>query len=143
MTKDVMISLYGTQSNMGETQAEETSKFIPGCCYEKNGSCYVIFEEWIEGVEEPVKTRVKFGDACFELVRSGPINVRMLFEENKRNMTSYITPYGNIMLGINTKKIHISHETDKITVNMDYVLDAENEYLSDCSMRMEILTVVT
>ena len=59
---------------------------------------------------------IKFGEHALELTRSGAVNVHMIFEENRKNMTSYNTPYGNILIGIDTRKIHITQESDRIVV---------------------------
>ncbi len=97
-----------------------------------------MFDEIMEGFTEPVKNRIKFGEHALELTRSGAVNVHMLFEENRKNMTSYNTPYGNILIGINTKKIHIAQESERITVNVDYALDINYEYLADCQIVLDI-----
>ena len=46
----------------------------------------------------------------------------MVFEKQK-NMTSYQTPYGNIMIGIDTKQIQIDEQDDRIMVTVEYALD--------------------
>ena len=138
MTKDVLISLCTVQSNPGETQENRTQTLISGNYYEKNGRHYIIYDEVMEGFSKAVKTKVKFSENMLEIIRSGPIGVRMLFEENKKNVTSYNTPYGNIMLGISTKKINVVMRADLIEVEVEYTLDADGGHLSDCSMNMKI-----
>lgn len=138
MTKDVLISLCGMRFDAGVAAGDKTEAVMPGFYYEKNGSHYVIYDEAMEGFKKPVRTKIKFKEGFLELVRNGEINVRMLFEENKKNMTSYNTPYGNILLGISTKKIHISRQSDRIEVSVDYSLEADSEFLSNCSMVMKI-----
>ena len=138
MTKDVLISLCTVQSNLGETQEDRTQTLISGNYYENNGRHYVLYDEVMVGFSKAVKTKVKFNEEMLEIIRNGPIGVRMLFEENKKNVTSYNTPYGNILLGINTKKINVIVQPDLIEVDVEYTLDADGGHLSDCSMNMKI-----
>lgn len=138
MTKDVLISLRGLQFDQSETDTEKIETITAGTYYEKNGKYYVLYDEVMEGFTETTKNKIKFGEHFLELSRSGLVNVHMLFEENKKNMTSYQTPYGNILIGIDTKKIHITQEPDRMLVNVDYALDINYEYLADCQIVMEV-----
>lgn len=138
MTKDVLISLRGLQFDQSEADAEKIETIMPGNYYEKNGNHYVLFDEVMEGIAEPVKNRIKFGEHALELTRSGAVNVHMIFEENRKNMTSYNTPYGNILIGIDTRKIHIAQEAERILVDVDYALDVNYEYLADCRIVLDI-----
>ena len=138
MTKDVLISLRGLQFDQSDTDAEKIETIMPGSYYEKNGNHYVLFDEVMEGITGPVKNRIKFGEHVLELTRSGAVNVHMIFEENRKNMTSYNTPYGNILIGIDTRKIHITQESERIAVDVDYARDVNYEYLADCRIVLDI-----
>lgn len=138
MTKDVLISLRGLQFDQSDAEAEKIETIMAGNYYEKNGNHYVLFDEVMEGFTEPVKNRIKFGEHALELTRSGAVNVHMIFEENRKNMTSYQTPYGNILIGIDTQKIHITQDAERIVVDVDYALDINYEYLADCQIVLDI-----
>ena len=73
-----------------------------------------------------------------ELSRSGLVNVHMIFQENKKNLTNYNTPFGQILIGIDTKKIRIEEGQDNIVVDVDYALDINYEFLSDCHITINI-----
>ena len=138
MTKDVLIHLHSCQHGKNETDEEEIETVAEGTYYEKSGRHFLIYDEMMEGLDKPVKNKVKFGGHFMELTKSGPINVRMVFEEDKKNLTNYIIPYGSIVLGIDTKKIHISQESDRIVVDVEYVLDMNYEYYADCKIIIDI-----
>lgn len=138
MTKDVLISLRGLQFDQSDSDVEKIETIMPGNYYEKNGSHYVLYDEIMEGIPESVKNRIKFSEHALELTRNGAVNVHMIFEENRKNMTSYNTPYGNILIGIDTRKIHIAQESDRIVVDVDYALDVNYEYLADCQIVLDI-----
>lgn len=157
MTKDVLISFSAVQFNVCSEEddkeravlaktdmaVDKTESTIQGMYYKKNSKHYLLYDEAMEGFKETVKTKVKFGEGGLEIVRSGPVSVRMLFEENTKNMTSYNTPYGNIILGINTKKISISDSPDNILVSVDYSLESDDKPVSECSISIKIQSVFT
>lgn len=138
MTKDVLISLRGLQFDQNDLEGDKIETIVGGSYYQKNGKHYILYDEVTEGFSELTKNRIKFGEHSLELTRSGLVNVHMIFEENRKNMTSYYTPYGNILIGIDTKKIHITQESDRIAVNVDYALDVNYEYLADCKITMDV-----
>ena len=63
---------------------------------------------------------------------------RAQFEKNKKNLTYYKTPYGQMLIGINTKNMKVSVSEDNIDVLVDYELDVNHEPLADCKIRMNI-----
>ena len=63
----------------------------------------------------------------------------MVFEKNKKNLTYYRTPYGQMLIGVNTKKMEIDVKDDKIDVQVDYELDVNHEPLADCKIKMNIM----
>ena len=62
----------------------------------------------------------------------------MVFEENKKNMTNYLTPYGSILIGLDTGKVTYTESEKEIRVNVDYALEVNYEYLADCKIEMHI-----
>ena len=54
------------------------------------------------------------------------------------NMTNYVTPYGTLMVGIDTDRIDIRESEDVINIDIDYALDINYEHLANCKIKMEI-----
>ena len=142
MTQKVLLTFRGMQFGQREEDAGQIETVSQGDYYKKNGKHYVIYEENTEGFEQAVKSRLKFSESVLELSRSGPVNVHMVFQENKKNLTGYNTPFGQILMGIDTKKIQIKEQEDRITVDVDYSLDVNDEFLSDCHMKIDISSVI-
>ena len=137
MTKDIFLSLKGLQIENSE-QAQELETITPADYYLRNGSHYVIYDEVTEGFEENTRNMIKFNDSCVEVSKKGLVNVHMVFEENKKTMTSYMTPYGNILIGIDTGSIFVEEEEKRIHVEVAYTLEANYQYLADCRIEMNI-----
>lgn len=134
MGTTVQLTLIGRQrDNTGEETVTKTAAAAE--YYDKNGTLYLLYEEFPEcseiGAEmqknnrdaaeiqmdssTPAKipksngavvhNRIKYKDNLLEVTRNGAINTRMVFESGKEHMTDYATPYGCLRLGILTHSI--------------------------------------
>ncbi len=138
MTQEVLLTLKGLQFDQKEEDDGQIETVVVGDYYKRNGRHYVIYEEVTEGFAQATKNRLKFSEHMLELSRSGLVNVHMIFQENKKNLTNYNTPFGQILIGIDTKKIRIEEGQDNIVVDVDYALDINYEFLSDCHITVNI-----
>lgn len=136
MTKDVLISVTGTQ--FSNTPEEPVELVTSGSYFKKNNKHYVIYDELIEDMGITTKNTLKFDDSAFNLIRNGAVNTNMLFEENKRNITSYNTPFGSLSIGIDASKIDIKEEDERIDVDIDYAIDVNCEHLADCKIKLTV-----
>lgn len=73
-----------------------------------------------------------------EVTKRGLSNVHMVFEENKKNVTYYDTPFGNLLVGIAATNIDLNESKDIIDVKVDYALEVNYEHLADCTISMNI-----
>ena len=92
----------------------------------------------MEGLDAPCRSRIKFRDHLLELTRQGTSEVHMVFEENQRHMIHYNTPYGQLLLGIETGKVLVEEQEDQIHVTVEYTLDHEGEPLSESCLKIHI-----
>ena len=125
-----------TGSNHRENDSVETAQSAQ--YFKKNDSHYVLYEEKMEGLDVPCKSRIKFRDNILELTRHGSVEMQMIFEENKRHVLPYNTPYGQLFLGIETGKVQVEEREDEIHVTVEYKLDHERELLSESCMKIHI-----
>lgn len=138
MEKEVLLALKGLQFAMDEEGTQALETITPAEYYKKNNSHYVIYDEVTEGFSDSTKNIIKFTDSQMEVTKRGLVNVHMVFEEKKKNMTSYVTPFGNILIGIDTDEVEIREEQDRIKVNVAYSLEANYEHMADCRIEMNI-----
>ena len=148
MTKDVLVSISGKHIDIMNDPAEgyETGDdaievVTPAVYYCRNGKHYIIYDEVFEGMTGTVKNKIKItGTDMVEIMKSGITSSHMIFEKNKKNLTYYKTPYGQMLVGVNTRNMEISVEDDKIGVLVDYELDVNHEPLADCKIKMNIMS---
>lgn len=137
MDKDVLLSIRGLQFG-GETDSEKIETIIFGEYYKRGDSHYILYQELLEGEQMPVKNIVKLKDREMELTRRGLVNVHMVFAESRKNMSNYETPFGSILVGIDTKRVCVQEQEQEITVEVDYALEMNYEFVSDCTITMKI-----
>ncbi|MCH5343517.1 MAG: DUF1934 domain-containing protein [Acetatifactor sp.] len=136
MDRQVKVIIRGL--HMGEqSQDSQVETVVLAEYFQKNGSHYLFYQEKLEGFEQPVKNRIKFCPNIMELTRQGAVNVRMIFEAGKTHKSHYVMPYGELLLGIDTKLVTLKEHKDRIRVEVEYALELNGEHLSD--NKMEIL----
>ena len=142
MDKDVWVSVAGLQFG-SNPEGEKIEILTPGSYYKKKNHHYVLYDEIGENADEVTKNVVRFDGDMFSISKSGFTNVEMIFEKNKRNMTNYVTPYGTLLVGIDTDNIDIRENKDSINIDIDYALDINYEHLANCKIKMEIKNSVS
>ena len=138
MTKEVLLSLQGLQFDAVSADGDKIETITPAEYYKRNDSHYVIFEEAMEGFQEKTKNVIKFKENSLDLTKKGLVNVHMIFEENKKNMTNYATPYGNILIGIDARSVRLKEKEERIEVDVDYALEVNYEHFADCKIKIDI-----
>ncbi|MBQ3163608.1 MAG: DUF1934 domain-containing protein [Lachnospiraceae bacterium] len=141
MTKEVLIAIQGLQFDAESQNDEEMDKIesiYPGEYYFRSGSHYILYEELMEGEATPIKNVIKLRDKEFTLTKKGIINTQMVFTEGKKNMTSYVTPFGNIMIALDTEKIVVEETEQELKIHIDYGLEANYQYIADCQITVTV-----
>ena len=98
MDKEVLIHVRGLQTIDADGDQEPVEIVVPGQYYFRNGSHYLRYEEILEDFAEPTINYIKISPKGMEVRKKGVVNVHMVFEQGKKNMTYYTTPYGTELL---------------------------------------------
>lgn len=139
MTKDVLLTISGLQFTAPEDEGAEPVEVITaGDYYKKNGKHYILYDEVMEGFEGSTRNVIKITDDYLDITKKGVSNVHMVFEKNKKNVSYYYTPFGNILIGIDAKSVDINETEENIDVQVKYNLEVNYEHLADCSITMNI-----
>ena len=136
MTKDVLITIRGVHTL--DHEDNDVEMIIRGDYYQKNGKHYILYEEILEGAEERVKNVIKISPSSMDIIKKGVTNSRMLFEKNKKNLSCYSTPVGNLVIGIQANHFYVEEQENSIKVNVDYSLDINYEHMSDCRICVDV-----
>ena len=148
MTKDVLVSISGKHIDIMNGMAQEYAGeddgievVTPASYYLRNGKHYIIYDEVVEGMAGAIRNKIKItGTDVVEIMRSGLSSSHMVFEKNKKNLTYYRTPFGQMLVGVNTRNMKIDVGEDKIDVQVGYELDVNHEPMADCEIKMNIMS---
>ena len=135
-----MISIRGIQFEEG-MDGEKIESIQKGEYYSRNDMHYILFEEVVEGMEDPVKSMIKFKEGEMHLNKKGPINVTMDFLEDRKTLTDYRTPFGSLVIGLEAKRVNYEEEEKRILLDVDYVLEVNYEPLANCKIRVDIRSI--
>lgn len=141
MTKEVIVSVAGLQSDLNEEHAdgEWIEVLNTGTYYKKDGKHYVFYEELEEGSSGVTKTQIRIkGNSLIEVIRKGVSNTHMIFEKNQKNRSYYDTPYGQLNLGLFTKELMLEETENSIEAEIEYSLDINCEPIADCRIKIGI-----
>ena len=133
MDKNVLIHIRGLQMMEPTDEQEPIELVVPGQYYFKNGSHYLRYEEKMDETSaEPTVNYIKISSKAVEVRKKGLVNVHMVFERGKKNMTYYSTPYGTVEMGIAATGVMIEESENGIDMKVDYALEMNEEYVADC-----------
>lgn len=136
MEKEVLIHVCGLQ--LMEVQGDEPVEIVvPGEYYYRNGSHYLRYEEMTEDFAEKTVNYIKMSREGLEVRKKGLVNVHMVFEPGKKNMTYYSTPFGTLQLGIAATSVNLEEEKDSLFMKADYALEMNEEHVADCYLTIQ------
>ena len=127
---------YGSEDIIGDDAVYLTE----GQFYkEQDTSCLTYQESEMAGMGGTTTTVILDGDKV-SVIRLGSVNSIMEFEQGKRNLTMYSTPYGDISMGIFTKQVDVVYDdTEKpVSVKVDYDLEIKGISNSNNVINIEI-----
>ena len=137
MNKDVLIHVRGLQLMETDDEQEPIEIVVPGQYYFRNGSHYLRYEEMLEDFSEPTINYIKISPKGIEVRKKGIVNVHMVFEQGKKNMTYYTTPYGTLQMGIAATNLELTESEENLHMKADYALDMNEEHVADCYLTVQ------
>lgn len=136
MTRDVLIKISGLQTMDGENDNVEV--ITTGDYFLKNGRHYVVYDEVMDGFEGNVRNLLKISPDKLDVRKNGIASAHMVFEQDRKNLTRYATPMGEMIVEVSTNRILLEEQTDSLKVSVDYSLDINYSHVSDCNITVDI-----
>lgn len=140
MTNDCLVSIQGLQFGEGvsDEELDQIETICPGKYFHKADAQYILYDEIIEGMGETIQNKIKIKSDEITVTKKGPFQVQMIFEKGKKTMTEYHTPFGSIMLAMDTQVLEVTENEEKIQIYIKYGLEANYQFVADCEIRMDI-----
>ena len=137
MQKEVLIHVRGLQMMDSQGDQEPIEIVVPGQYYFRNGSHYLRYEELLDETAEPTINYIKMSEKGLEVSKKGLVNVHMVFEQGKRNMALYTTPFGTLEMGISATSLELQESDGRIDMKVNYSLDMNQEHVADCCLDIQ------
>ena len=126
MENNVIISIRGKQSF--EAQEDDTIELVTEGCLEPDGDDgYTLSypESPLTGLEGTLTT-FQIEPERVTLLRVGEVNSQMVFEEGRRHLSMYDTPYGALSIGVNTRKMRADLNDRGGSIEIDYAIEIDH-----------------
>ncbi|MGN1187223.1 MAG: DUF1934 domain-containing protein [Lachnospiraceae bacterium] len=135
MKENVILQISGLHS-AGEDN-ESIEMIHSGRYFYRNGKHYIKYQE---SLEDGLVTdnMIKISPNEVELVRKGPMSTNMIFTMGEKNLSYYETPFGSMMMGIDTSDLCITEAENELAVDISYALDMNCQHMSDCHVAIKI-----
>ncbi|MBQ1935745.1 MAG: DUF1934 domain-containing protein [Clostridia bacterium] len=134
MEKKVMISICGLQSQDDE-EPDKVEFVTEGTLSQSEEGITLCYDESEVLGEEGVMTRLSVSADKAEMTRTGPVSAHMVFEEDRRHLGCYETPFGTLSVGITAAAVEDRLESTGDLV-IRYNMDVDHRVVS--SHRLEI-----
>ena len=125
MEKDVIISIKGVQRY--ENADPDTMELVTAGRLEREGNSYTLSyqESELTGLEGTLTT-FQIEPERITLMRVGEFNSQMVFQEGRRHMSMYNTPYGTMSIGVNTRHLTAQVGESGGDIEIDYAIEIDH-----------------
>ena len=126
MEKDVVISIKGMQRY--EDAPPDTIELVTEGRLARDGSgSYTLSyqESELTGLEGTLTTIQVEGEQV-TLMRVGEFNAQMVFQEGRRHLSMYNTPYGAMAIGVNTRHLLADLNDQGGDIEIDYAIEIDH-----------------
>ena len=126
MEKDVVISIKGMQRY--EDAPPDTIELVTEGRLARDGSgSYTLSyqESELTGLEGTLTT-FQIEKDRITLMRVGEVNSQMVFEEGRRHLSMYNTPYGALSVGVSTRRMRSDLRRDGGSIEIHYAIEIDH-----------------
>ena len=138
MTDNVIISIKGKQL-YAESGPDEMELVTSGVLKrDSRGGFMVSYQESELTGLEGTTTKLHVHGGRVTLLREGGVNSQMVFEEGRRHLSMYETPYGELSIGVNTKRMRSTLGEAGGDLEIDYAIEIDNLLAGHNLFRMNV-----
>lgn len=135
MKKNVVITVRGLQRDVS---ADEPVEVISAGTYLRKADIHYLSYEEADDDGKITKNRIKITPDSIEMTKQGNITTQMLFHMGEKQYTCYVTPFGELTLGMTTKHINVTKEENELSAKLRYDLEVNGAHMSECELDIEV-----
>ena len=125
MEKEVIISIKGMQ-DFEQTGKDSIELVTRGSLGRKAGLITLCYEESeLTGLEGTLTT-IQVEPERVTMMRTGQVNTQMVFQEGRRHLSMYNTPYGAMAIGVNTHHLLAEVDDKGGDIEIDYAIEVDH-----------------
>ncbi len=125
MQKDVVVSVKGMQK-FDNTDPDVIELVTEGHLTREGESYTISYQESeLTGLERTLTTIQVDGDQV-TLMRVGEFTSQMVFQEGRRHLSMYNTPYGAMAIGVNTRHLLAEMTDQGGDIEIDYAIEIDH-----------------
>lgn len=114
-------------------------KLIAECEYNYGKDCIsIVYSEALDDEGESVTTLSVLKNGIVSLNRFGRYKSEMIFEQSKRHVGCYATPFGEMMVGINSTLVRANLDENGGTVRLNYSVDCNNDPVANNELKIKV-----
>jgi len=138
LKKKVLIEMKSIQT-VANNERSEMELTTTGTFDEKDGTFLISYEDSeATGFEGSVTDITVTKNELASIIRSGATTSNLVIEHGKKHFCHYATPFGEFIVGINTKKIENNLTSEGGNLYMKYTIDLNSTYMSDNEIYFDI-----
>ena len=126
MEKQVVISIKGMQKYV-DTDPDVIELVTEGRLIRRGKDDYILSyrESELTGLDG-TETTIQVEGEQVTLVRTGEFNTQMVFQEGRRHLSMYNTPYGAMAIGVNTRHLLADLTDQGGDIEIDYAIEVDH-----------------
>ncbi len=128
-SKKVDILLESSQKVDGEK--EQTKTETQGTLYVKEGSTHILYEE------NGTKTHIRISGETVHIHRLGELSGDLWFVEGDRRDTRYETPYGRMILTLDTHKLEWDAKKMRLYIRYNLLVEDQLASMNEMTITMK------
>lgn len=123
---NVIISIHSQQTFEG-METETMELVTEGRLQQEKDTYTLSYQESETTGLGSTLTTFQIEKDCITLLRVGEVNSQMVFQEGRRHLSVYETPYGNLSLGVKTHRIRKQLDQRGGEIKIDYRIEIDHQ----------------
>ena len=137
MEKEVIISIKGMQEF--EQTGKDTIELVTrGSLGERSGVYTLRYQESELTGLEGTQTTIEVEPDRVSMLREGQVNTQMIFQEGRRHLSMYNTPYGSMAVGVNTRHLYARMDAAGGDIEIDYSIEIDHAIVGRNIFRINV-----
>ena len=119
-----------------EGESSTVELITEGRLFRKDGIYHIEYEESEISGTQGTKTLISINDNSVYMLRSGTSSSQLLFEEGKKYINSYHTPFGKVQMEIYPTKVEheINEEQGRVDLKYQLAIDGISTGINELKM---------